>query len=89
MGESTEGVYEKKNAGELLVLSSSCCYPGETPLIFTLINHDKFHILNIRLILKLLVVFLFKLLMPTGHVMHQQFNIHQLYVLPTLYLFVL
>ena len=25
----------------------------------------------------------------TGHVMHQQFNIQQLYVLPTLYLFVL
>ena len=24
--------------------------------------------------------------MPTGHVMHQQFNIQQLYVLPTLYL---
>ena len=29
------------------------------------------------------------LLKPTGHVMHQQFNIQQLYVLPTLYLFVL
>ena len=27
-----------------------------------------------------------KLLQPTGHVMHQQFNIQQLYVLPTLYL---
>jgi hypothetical protein len=26
---------------------------------------------------------------PTGHVMHQQFNIQQLYVLPTLYLCVL
>ena len=26
---------------------------------------------------------------PTGYVMHQQFNIQQLYVLPTLYLFVL
>ena len=25
------------------------------------------------------------LLKPTGHVMHQQFNIQQLYVLPTLY----
>ena len=25
-------------------------------------------------------------LKPTGHVMHQQFNIQQLYVLPTLYL---
>ena len=30
-----------------------------------------------------------KLLKPTGHMMHQQFNIQQLYVLPTLYLCVL
>jgi hypothetical protein len=29
---------------------------------------------------------LFNLLKPTGHVMPQQFNIQQLYVLPTLYL---
>ena len=29
------------------------------------------------------------LLNPTGHVIHQQFNIQQLYVLPTLYLCVL
>ena len=29
------------------------------------------------------------LLKPTGHVMHQQFNIQQLYVLPPLYLCVL
>ena len=29
------------------------------------------------------------LLTPTGHVMHQQFNIQQQYVLPTLYLCVL
>ena len=29
------------------------------------------------------------LLKPAGHVMHQQFNIQQLYVLPTLYLSVL
>ena len=29
------------------------------------------------------------LLKSTGHVMHQQFNIQQLYVLPTLYLGVL
>jgi hypothetical protein len=29
------------------------------------------------------------LLKPTGHVMHHQFNIQQLYALPTLYLFVL
>ena len=33
--------------------------------------------------------YFFKLLKPTGHVMHQQFNIQQLYVLPTLYLCVL
>ena len=32
---------------------------------------------------------IFKLLKPTGHVMHQQFNIQQLYVPPTLYLCVL
>ena len=32
---------------------------------------------------------LFNILNPTGHVMHQQFNIQQLYVLPTLYLCVL
>ena len=29
------------------------------------------------------------LLKPNGHMMHQQFNIQQLYVLPTLYLCVL
>jgi hypothetical protein len=29
------------------------------------------------------------LLKPTGYVIHQQFNIQQLYVLPTLYLCVL
>jgi len=32
---------------------------------------------------------LFNLLKPTGYVMYQQFNIQQLYVLPTLYLCVL
>ena len=31
----------------------------------------------------------FNLLKPTGYVMHQQLNIQQLYVLPTLYLCVL
>ena len=31
----------------------------------------------------------FNSLKPTGYVMHQQFNIQQLYVLPTLYLCVL
>ena len=32
---------------------------------------------------------IFNLLKPTGHMMHQQFNIQQLYALPTLYLCVL
>jgi hypothetical protein len=31
----------------------------------------------------------FNLLKPTGHVIHQQFNIQQFYALPTLYLCVL
>jgi len=31
----------------------------------------------------------FNLLKPTGHVMHHQFNIQQLYALPTLYICVL
>ena len=33
--------------------------------------------------------FKFNPLKPTGYVMHQQFNIQQLYALPTLYLYVL
>ena len=36
-----------------------------------------------------LALIIFNLLKPTGHVMHQQFNIQQLYTLPTLYLCVL
>ena len=36
-----------------------------------------------------IVCLFFNLLKRTGHVMHQQFNIQQLYVLPTLYLCVL
>ena len=35
------------------------------------------------------VVMCIKILKPTGHVMHHQFNIQQLYALPTLYLCVL
>ena len=35
------------------------------------------------------IPYIFKLLKPTGHVMDQQFNMQQLYVLPTLYLCVL
>ena len=38
---------------------------------------------------KIMLRQMFNLLKPTGHVMHQQFNIQQLYVLPTQYLCVL
>ena len=44
----------------------------------------KINIINVTNIILWL-----NLLKPTGHVMHQQFNIQQLYVLPTLYLRVL
>ena len=40
-------------------------------------------------LLRYITVHNMNLLKPTGHVMHQQFNIQQLYVLPTLYLCVL
>jgi hypothetical protein len=39
--------------------------------------------------LKVKLILIPNLLKPTGHVMHQQFNIQQLYALPTLYLCVL
>ena len=35
------------------------------------------------------VLFEINLLKPTGHMIHHQFNIRQLYVLPTLYLYAL
>ena len=42
--------------------------------------------LGVRILYAALI---FNLLKPTGHVIHQQFNIQQLYVLPTLCLCVL
>jgi hypothetical protein len=44
--------------------------------------------LNLPLLPQRLVLYL-NLLKSAGHVMHQQFNIQQLYALPTLYLCVL
>ena len=38
---------------------------------------------------KILIKDIINLLKPTGYVIHQQFNIQQLYALPTLYLCVL
>ena len=49
---------------------------------------SKFHG-NVVLVSLRDVTFAFNLWNPTGFVMHQQFNIQQLYVLPTLYLCVL
>ena len=47
--------------------------------IFWFVNFSSLHFLeNVVNVLK-----------PTGHVMHQQFNIQQLYALPALYLCVL
>jgi hypothetical protein len=40
-------------------------------------------------ILKNTCIYIFNLLKPTGYETHQQFNIQQLYALPTLYLCVL
>ena len=51
--------------------------PNMLPVLFTSIHSRITVSCNINL------------LKPTGHVMHQQFNIQQLYVLPTLYLCVL
>ena len=42
-----------------------------------------------ELLWNILQLALFNILNPTGYVMHQQFNIQQLYVLPTLCLGVL
>ena len=42
-----------------------------------------------KYIILLLSIVSINLLKPTGYVMHQQFNIQQLYALPTLYLCVL
>ena len=44
---------------------------------------------KLEIVLKKSIEANINLLKPTGHVMHQQFNIQQLYVLPTLYLCVL
>ena len=45
--------------------------------------------MNIRFKVMLRGTSVSQILNPTGHVMHQQFNIQQLYALPTLYLCVL
>ena len=48
---------------------------------YSFVHHRRYVILTLERVVNLLK--------PTGYVMHQQFNIQQLYVLPTLYLCVL
>ena len=60
-----------------LLVSVQCWQTQQTE------EHKQRHSYRLQL---LVYVYLFK---PTGHVMHQQFNIQQLYALPTLYLCVL
>ena len=50
---------------------------GERNVMVELVEPERYNVVELNL------------LKPTGHVMHQQFNIQQLYVLPTLYLCVL
>ena len=59
---------------QLILCTSTFNHVCSRPAIFNLIIR-RYNTLN--------------LLKPTGHVMHQQFNIQQLYVLTTLYLCVL
>ena len=62
-------------------LSSDKCYR----YLLSVIKLAGFYITDFRIVKWLYV----NLLKPTSHVMHQQFSIQQLYVLPTLYLCVL
>ena len=54
-----------------------------------LFGFNEISFYNEGVIVRELYVYSLNLLKPTGHVMHQQFSIQQLYVLPTLYLCVL
>ena len=66
----------------------SCQY--QPPLIYE--GNISWRQQIMHLVIKLTVfwkIYIINLLKPTGHVMHRQFNIQQLYALPTLYLCVL
>ena len=65
---------------------------GLHTLIYIFLNQAPYtHVVlfMLKYLVRIKVTKFFNLLKPTGHVMHQQFNIQQLYVLPTLYLCVL
>jgi hypothetical protein len=58
-------------------------YQPTRPNIAEVLGFQYIFILEAFITIKMLG---FNLLKPTGHLMHQQFNIQQLYVLPTMYL---
>ena len=58
-------------------------------LVSILIWYDAVWCFVSSFIIIIIIIIIINLLKPTGHVMHQQFNIQQLYVLPTLHLCVL
>jgi hypothetical protein len=79
------GIYGRQNdTGRRFSPSTSsfpCRYIFSMLYSHFFINQQRYIILAINRVINLLK--------PTGHMMHQQFNIQQLYVLPTLYLCVL
>ena len=78
----------------LLGLKNWTCTFSETsetnyrPITYNVLEERRSLGFNVNSKIPELSIFL-NLLTPTGHVMHQQFNIQQFYVLPTLYLCVL
>jgi hypothetical protein len=54
--------------------------------LFSVSQSENLHVFNVFIIFVSQII---NLLNPTGYVMHQQFNIQQLYALSTLYLCVL
>jgi len=73
--------------GTIRVSGSRCKSPSEISRVFVSMRDECFVLL--RATVAHVVSQLFNLLKPTGYVMHHQFNIQQLYILPTLYLCVL
>ena len=70
-------------------IRSGFIWPPVRPATFNIvINFERNYKVNTTWVTIYLISTL-NLLKPTGYVMHHQFNIQQLYVLPTLYLCVL
>jgi len=70
-------------------MSSVVRLPGDILYILSPTKQFSLNVQRVTFIYVLCNVTDINLLKPTGHVMHHQFNIQQLYALPTLYLCVL